>query len=118
MIPPIEQKTADGYDLQFGTNVLGTMSVCFVSFVALNIVFTGHFYFTELLLPALAAGAKTSPDGYARVVTTSSSAAHLAGGIHWETFRDDASRRKIGINMLYAQSKLVRHPCIHWLSLC
>ena len=24
MIPPIEQLTADGYDLQFGTNVLGT----------------------------------------------------------------------------------------------
>jgi len=23
MIPPIDQLTADGYDLQFGTNVLG-----------------------------------------------------------------------------------------------
>ena len=26
MIPPIEQLTADGYDLQFGTNVLGRLT--------------------------------------------------------------------------------------------
>jgi len=54
MVPPVEQLTADGYDLQFGTNVLG------------------HFYFTKLLLPTLIATAKTSSDGKARVVNTSS----------------------------------------------
>ncbi|KAJ7476685.1 NAD(P)-binding protein [Mycena latifolia] len=37
MIPPNDQLTAQGYDLQFGTNVIG------------------HFMFTELLLPALTA---------------------------------------------------------------
>ena len=26
MIPPMEQLTADGYDLQFGTNVLGRLT--------------------------------------------------------------------------------------------
>lgn len=29
MQPPIEQLTADGYDLQFGTNVLGEISSFF-----------------------------------------------------------------------------------------
>ena len=27
MFPPIEQLTADGYDLQFGTNVLGPFNL-------------------------------------------------------------------------------------------
>ncbi|KIM74352.1 hypothetical protein PILCRDRAFT_14500 [Piloderma croceum F 1598] len=42
MAPPIEDITADGYDLQFGTNVLG------------------HFYFTKLLLPALIVAAQST----------------------------------------------------------
>ncbi|OJA14188.1 hypothetical protein AZE42_06507 [Rhizopogon vesiculosus] len=56
MFPPVDLLTTDGYDLQFGTNVLG------------------HFYFTKLLLPALIATAKSAPDSKARVITTSSSA--------------------------------------------
>ena len=44
------------------------------------------------------------PDGFARVVTTSSSGAHLAGPIVWEAFREHPSRYKIN---LYYQSKLV-----------
>ncbi|KAG9076657.1 hypothetical protein FRC06_009380, partial [Ceratobasidium sp. 370] len=58
MVPPVEQKTADGYDLQFGTNVLG------------------HYFFTILLLPTLVHTAKNSPraHGHARVINTSSSA--------------------------------------------
>jgi retinol dehydrogenase 12 len=28
MAPPVEQLTKDGYDLQFGTNVLGVYSTC------------------------------------------------------------------------------------------
>lgn len=27
MVPPLEATTADGYDLQFGVNVLGTLSI-------------------------------------------------------------------------------------------
>ncbi|KAI0369416.1 NAD(P)-binding protein [Pilatotrama ljubarskyi] len=59
MMPPIDQVTKDGYDLQFGTNVLG------------------HFYFTELVMPALLAGVESSPDHHARVITTSSAGAYL-----------------------------------------
>ena len=74
---PVKDVTADGYDLQFGTNVLG------------------HFLFTQLLLPALLEGVKTSPDGHARVVVTSSSVAYL-DTIHWDTFRDGKARRRKG----------------------
>ncbi|EUC67679.1 oxidoreductase, putative, partial [Rhizoctonia solani AG-3 Rhs1AP] len=62
MKPPIEQKTANGYDLQFGTNVLGP------------------YFFTTLLLPTLIHTVKNSPlaRGHARVVNTSSSAVYFA----------------------------------------
>ncbi|KAI0792827.1 NAD(P)-binding protein [Abortiporus biennis] len=86
MIPPIEYITDDGYDLQFGTNVIG------------------HWYFTELLMPALFAGKETSPDGYARVITTSSSGAYF-DTLHFETFKDGPERKKLGTQSLYFQSK-------------
>ncbi|KAJ7074699.1 NAD(P)-binding protein [Mycena amicta] len=53
MIPPTDQLTAQGYDLQFGTNVLG------------------HYFLTELLLPALIAS-HTHTSQPARVIHTSS----------------------------------------------
>ena len=81
--------TAEGYDMQWGTNVLG------------------HFYLTELLLPALEAGARSSADGHARIITTASSGAYTAK-ICFEAFRDSATRRKIGDMHLYSMSKLVR----------
>ncbi|KAG5719733.1 hypothetical protein E4T56_gene18524 [Termitomyces sp. T112] len=86
MVPPIELLTEQGYDLQFGTNVLG------------------HFYLTKLLLPALLAGAKSSPDGKARVVNTSSSV-HLSGSLNFNTFKDSPKRRKTFSISLYSQSK-------------
>ncbi|KAI0747568.1 hypothetical protein C8Q74DRAFT_510339 [Fomes fomentarius] len=87
MTPPVELTTADGYDLQFGTNVLG------------------HFYFTELLMPALLAGVHSSPDHYTRIITTSSSGAYF-GKIQFETFQDGPARRKLRRETLYFQSKL------------
>ncbi|OBZ71391.1 ATP phosphoribosyltransferase [Grifola frondosa] len=86
MSPPMDTLTADGYDLQFGTNVLG------------------HFFFTELLIPALIAGKETSPDHHTRVITTSSSASYLST-INWDTFRDGPARRKLSPQQLYNQSK-------------
>ncbi|KAF8815943.1 NAD(P)-binding protein [Phlegmacium glaucopus] len=88
MMPPVEQVTAQGYDLQFGTNVLG------------------HFYFTKLLLPTLLAAAKTSPDGKARIVNTSSITHFLASGLDFNTFKEGTARKKKGTKMLYSQSKL------------
>ncbi|KAN0125440.1 hypothetical protein V8E53_015491, partial [Lactarius tabidus] len=45
----IDKETAQGFDMQFGTNVLG------------------HFFFTKLLLPVLTATAKKTPAGTVRV---------------------------------------------------
>ncbi len=76
----------------------------------LNAHTPGHFFFTELLMPALEEAAKSAPDGHARVVTTSSSGAY-GDTLHWETFRDDrAARTKLGTHNLYFQSKFVS-PC-------
>ena len=60
----------------------------------------------ELLVPVLEEGAKTSPDGYSRVVTTSSSTSYL-DMIDYETMKDTPKRFKTGHWNLYAKSKLV-----------
>ncbi|KAL4080167.1 hypothetical protein V8B97DRAFT_2054649 [Scleroderma yunnanense] len=86
MAPPIEQLTADGYDLQFGTNVLG------------------HFYLTKLLLPTLLSAAESSPDGIARVVDSSSSG-HWFGELDFGTIKDSSKRRTRNRAELYGQSK-------------
>jgi NAD(P)-dependent dehydrogenase (short-subunit alcohol dehydrogenase family) len=88
MAPPVEQLTADGYDLQFGTNALG------------------HFYFTKLLLPALISTAKASPDGHVRVVTVSS-LGHIFGKLNFNAFKDGPARKAMGSDNLYTQSKVV-----------
>ena len=96
MVPPIDQLTADGYDLQFGTNVVG------------------HFLFTYELLSLLESGAQSSPDKKARVVNTSSSAAMLMPGkLNFEGFKDTPTRKKLGQQRLYAQSKFVGY-LIFW----
>ncbi|MCJ1481322.1 hypothetical protein MMC06_001479 [Schaereria dolodes] len=59
MVPPPDQKTAQGYDLQLGTNNLAP------------------FLFTRLLHPVLAKTAKTAPADSVRVVWVSSSAADM-----------------------------------------
>ncbi|EPQ56834.1 NAD P-binding protein [Gloeophyllum trabeum ATCC 11539] len=86
MSPPISALTKQGYDLQFGTNVLG------------------HFYFTKLLLPCLKTAAQSSPDHVARVINTSSQT-HVIGSLNFNAFTDTPTRRKMSQNALYAQSK-------------
>ncbi|TCD68604.1 hypothetical protein EIP91_010395 [Steccherinum ochraceum] len=88
MWPPLALVTQDGYDLQFGTNVLG------------------HFLFTELLIPALAAGAKSSPDHHSRVITTSSAGA-LLDTVDFQTLKDGPARRRRYTEQLYNQSKFL-----------
>lgn len=77
MIPPYG-KTADGFELQFGTNHLG------------------HFALTGLVLPKLLA----TP--HSRVATTSSSA-YLLGRMNWDDLQFE---RGYHPNQAYAQSKL------------
>ncbi|KIK06119.1 hypothetical protein K443DRAFT_674678 [Laccaria amethystina LaAM-08-1] len=89
MAPPVADVTAQGYDLQFGTNTLG------------------HFYFTKLLLPTLLATAKASPNGTARVINVSSAAHHWHNGsIDFNTLKDGPARKKKYSLMLYGQSKI------------
>ena len=96
MDPPLEMLTDDGYDLQFGTNVVG------------------HFYFTKLVLPALLAAAATSSEGIARVVNTASNG-HWMSGLDYNTFRDSPARRKKTAFGLYGQSKSVRF-CLGYIT--
>jgi NAD(P)-dependent dehydrogenase (short-subunit alcohol dehydrogenase family) len=72
------RKTADGFEMQFGTNHLG------------------HFALTGLLLPAL----KATP--HARVVTVSSFV-HVSGAIHFDDLQWEKGYDRWGA---YAQSKL------------
>ncbi|KAI0056632.1 NAD-P-binding protein [Artomyces pyxidatus] len=95
MFPPVEMLTKQGYDAQFGVNVLG------------------HFYLTKLLLPTLLETAKNSPPGTVRVVTLSSAGHNFLAppeGIKWETLEKGdkslAARKKLTTDKLYGQSKI------------
>ncbi|MGA3251412.1 MAG: oxidoreductase [Paraburkholderia sp.] len=83
MAPPRRLETADGFELQFGTNVLG------------------HFALTGLLLPALEMAADSSSER-PRVVTVAS-IAHKQGRID---FDDLQATRRYGPMAAYRQSKL------------
>lgn len=85
MMSPVEEVTKDGYDLQFGTNVLG------------------HFYFTKLLLPVLLSTSTAA--GSARIVTLASNAGSSVSGIKYDTLKDGPARIKFGTISLYNQSK-------------
>ncbi|THH15916.1 hypothetical protein EW146_g4640 [Bondarzewia mesenterica] len=102
MMPPIEQVTKDGYDLQFGTNVLGKelLSTMISDLLSLE----GPFYFTKLLFPVLLSTAKTS--GNARVVTVASGAGLMMDSIKFDTLKDGSARKKLSKAGLYLQSKL------------
>ncbi|CAE6471125.1 unnamed protein product [Rhizoctonia solani] len=91
--PPLEAKTAQGYDLQFGTHVLG------------------HYLFTTLLLPMLLRTVKSS-GAPVRVINVSS-IKHLfapRGGLDYDSlvpYSPDADRvrDRMGGDKLYCQSK-------------
>ncbi|KAF8500407.1 hypothetical protein F5888DRAFT_1610400 [Russula emetica] len=89
-----DQTTSQGFDIIFGTNVLG------------------HFYLTKLLLPVLKATAKNSPAGSVRIINMSSIAHYMSAseGIRSSTLGPEtdavAARKKLGVARLYGQSKL------------
>lgn len=96
MAPPIDQLTQEGFDMTFGTNVIGP------------------YLFTTLLIPVLLATA--SETGEARIVNTSSLWHMVAPKpcISWETLgpftnspESDKKRRNLGADALYYESKCV-----------
>lgn len=109
MYPDVELTTKDGYDLQFGTNVLGDCETLriFTTFADIAMHTLGHFYLTRLLIPLLLQTASSSPDGKVRVVNTSSMGHMGADCIDYETLKDGPKRRKKGSMWLYSQSKFV-----------
>jgi NAD(P)-dependent dehydrogenase (short-subunit alcohol dehydrogenase family) len=86
MAPPRRMETADGFELQFGTNVLG------------------HFALTALLIPALQQAALSSADaaGRPRVVSIAS-IAHKRGRIDFDDLQSTRNYSPMGA---YQQSKL------------
>ena len=89
MNTPIGQLTTDGYDLQFGTNVVG------------------HYLFTKRLMPLLTAGVQSSPDQRARIVHCSSSAQMFTNMIDFDAMKDVSALKKLGSVQMYMQSKFV-----------
>ncbi|KAL6302935.1 NAD(P)-binding protein [Sparassis latifolia] len=85
--PPVEEITAQGYDMQFGTNVLG------------------HFYFTKLLIPLLLSTAQSSATRKARVVHTASMGHLYVSGIDYHIVEDCPRRRAHSSIQLYFHSK-------------
>lgn len=88
MVPPYTS-LAEGYDLQFHTNVMG------------------HWYLTKLLLPVLLEAASHSPPKSVRVVHLSSVVSYLAceGGLIFGSFKDGPERNSLSEYELYIQSK-------------
>lgn len=84
MAPAKRRETKDGFELQFGTNLLG------------------HFALTCGLMDILEMGRSASPEDAPRVVTLSS-LAHKRGSIH---FDDLQSERSYAPMTAYAQSKI------------
>ncbi|KAI0319298.1 hypothetical protein OF83DRAFT_1282014 [Amylostereum chailletii] len=82
---PVDLVTEQGYDMQFGCNVIG------------------HFLFTQLLLPVLQSSG--TPSDKARVVTTSSAASYLTNNLNFDAFVDGDVRRRHSTTALYAMSK-------------
>jgi retinol dehydrogenase-12 len=86
MIPPVDQLTAQKFDLQFGTNVLG------------------HLLFIRLLYPLLVS--TTTPADPSRIVWVASSMQYmLKPPIKYDWITDTEVRRKQNLWQLYAQSK-------------
>ncbi|KAJ7432138.1 NAD(P)-binding protein [Mycena galericulata] len=98
MIPPLEMLTAQNHDLQFGTNVIG------------------HFFLTELLIPAFTRSFEESKVP-ARVINTSSSPGHKfapGDGMNFASLKGGPERDAwvknaggfLGPWQLYGESKL------------
>jgi retinol dehydrogenase 12 len=101
MIPPVDQISAQGYDLQFAVHVLGELSLMLHNVTKTS---AGHHYLFKLLLPVLQQTAKLDASSKPRVIAVSSGAHHLHN-LNFDSLKDGPERRKISTESLYAQSK-------------
>jgi len=86
MVPPIDQLTAQKFDLQFGTNVLG------------------HLLFIQLLYPLLVS--TTTPSDPSRIVWVASSMQYYFNPpLKYDWITDTEERKKQDPWSLYMQSK-------------
>ncbi|KAA1468862.1 NAD-P-binding protein [Dentipellis sp. KUC8613] len=95
MFSPVDQRTKQGYDGEFGVNLLGP------------------WFFTTLLIPTLVATAKGQPTGTVRVIHNSSDAEESWSppeGINWASLERTPEahklQEKLGDMKRYGQSKL------------
>lgn len=96
-LPPVDQLTAQGFDLTFGTNVIG------------------HFLFLKLLYPVLKAS--STPTSPSRVVWTSSLTHFFwPPPIQYETLKDTPERRKLDMKALYCESKFATVLLVNYLA--
>ncbi|EIN08964.1 NAD(P)-binding protein [Punctularia strigosozonata HHB-11173 SS5] len=87
MTPPIDQVTAQNYDMQFGTNTIAP------------------YLLIRLLWPVLLSTAEASGEP-SRVVWTSSSVNYyFKPPLKYDTLKDSPARKKLGPSQLYCQSK-------------
>src|SRR6266404_242600 len=112
MLSPKEQVTAQQYDLQFGTNVIGMLPVAVglvvVQYLPTDCRCVGPYVFTRSLLPALFAATDASPSHEkARIVTVSSSANYFSKGVDFDAIADGPGRKKCNDWELYVNSKFV-----------
>ena len=99
--------TEDGFDIQWGTNVVGKFPHLYHTFsrpITLD-DFTGPFYLTQLLLPALLTAGSDSEVKKARVMFTASIMQEKLTA--FDTFIDSPARKKLSPAQRYGQSKLV-----------
>lgn len=88
MNPPIDQLTPQGYDMTFGTNVIG------------------HYLFLRLVYPLLVSSTTTASPS--RIVWVASSGHYYADAVDFATLRDGPQRRAKSTFGLYAQSKFAQ----------
>ena len=96
MVPPIDQLTAQKFDLQFGTNVLG------------------HLLFIRLLYHLLVS--TTTPEDPSRIVWVASSAQFwFSPPIKYDWITDTEARKTQSTSTLYMQSKFATVQLVYAL---
>ncbi|KAG7451670.1 NAD(P)-binding protein [Guyanagaster necrorhizus] len=89
LAPPVTEVSAQDYDLQFATHVIGTSCL--------------HFTVQRTSFPPIIHRQDNAREKV-RIVNTSS-ITHVLRGLDFATFKDGPKRQKIYTDMLYAQSK-------------